>query len=766
MANDFYEVNTDLQPFTRARSSVLDAEFAGIESGFEKLPSQSRLLSGNSNFVTAGGAANAITVSAPTTWTAYTGKDGYRLSIKITTANTGSVTLNVDGLGAKACVRLDGDALEAGDLQVNGVYDFFYNNSTGKFHVAAWNSFVTAAETAATNAASSEASASASASSASSSAASATTSATASANYATKTDDFASGSDNSAKSWAIGGTGNGQPSSGSAKDWATKAEDSTVDGTNFSALHHAAKAAASAASVNLPNITGNATKVLRAKSDESGLEYFDADSRFAQLSGGSNANFSTMPQVGGNRLVESGGFHFAGEGARDANSIAGDDPHWLEVTNNPGDGATGNQLFRMNSYGDSAYGNNIHSCRYYGDLQTPTAIGNGAFLMSWGFRGYDGSELSQSAAAFQCLSTEAWNASSHGSKFRLEVTPNGSTSRELMSEVTQHGISVGGAVTPGWHQNYRVVEISGKGTAIRGHVSQPEVALTNNAFYDTAYEYGATGFAQTYLQTNNGQHLWQSAPFGSAGGAITMQNVMEIDENYDWHVDSTKTSGSGHSIRKQVASDAGNLVVDMGNNTSQSRFYAVSQDGANAANAALKVNRDGVTSRSINAGGTINASGADYAEYMRKSDGCGVIPKGGVVGINGDGMLTDKYSESVSFAIKSTNPSYVGGDTWGSPENLGLADPNHDDVDYEQKRAEFMKCLEAERLKWDRIAFCGQVPVDASAQVGDYLVPLESSGKITVTGVSNPTFEQYVSSVGKVIKIGDDGRPIVIVKTS
>lgn len=313
MANDFYNVATDLQPFTRARSGVLDTEFAGIAAGFDKLPSESRVLSGNSNFVTAGGTANAITVSAPTTWTSYTGKDGYKLSIKITTANTSTVTLNVDGLGAKACVRLDGDALEADDLQANGIYDFFYNNSTGKFHVAAWNSFVTAAETAAASAATSESNAATSESNASTSESNASASAATATNYATKTDDYAAGTDNSSKSWAVGGTGNGQPSAGPAKDWAIKAEDSAVDGTNFSALHWSKKAEAWAASVNLPSITGNALKILRAKSDESGHEYVEqpysqtaADGRFAQLAGGAAANFTAMPQVGGSPIVESG----------------------------------------------------------------------------------------------------------------------------------------------------------------------------------------------------------------------------------------------------------------------------------------------------------------------------------------------------------------------------------------------------------------------------------------------------------------------------
>lgn len=48
--------------------------------------------------------------------------------------------------------------------------------------------------------------------------------------YATKTDGYAEATNNSAKSWAIGGTGAGQPTAGSAKDWAEKA--TSPDGTS------------------------------------------------------------------------------------------------------------------------------------------------------------------------------------------------------------------------------------------------------------------------------------------------------------------------------------------------------------------------------------------------------------------------------------------------------------------------------------------------------------------------------------------------------
>lgn len=67
---------------------------------------------------------------------------------------------------------------------------------------------------------------------------------TLSANWAQKTDGFVSGSDNSSKSWAIGGTGDGEPTGGSSKKWATEAEDVVVSGGLFSAFHWAQKAAA------------------------------------------------------------------------------------------------------------------------------------------------------------------------------------------------------------------------------------------------------------------------------------------------------------------------------------------------------------------------------------------------------------------------------------------------------------------------------------------------------------------------------------------
>lgn len=136
MSNDYYNVTTDLTPFTKARSNVIDAEMAGIEAAFDLLPSLAQTRSANTSFVAAGGTANAITVNHPiTAWSTYTGKDGHKINIQITTVNTGAVTLAVDGLSAKACKRNDGTALQSGDLVAGGFYDFIYDETAGYFVV-------------------------------------------------------------------------------------------------------------------------------------------------------------------------------------------------------------------------------------------------------------------------------------------------------------------------------------------------------------------------------------------------------------------------------------------------------------------------------------------------------------------------------------------------------------------------------------------------------------------------------------------------------
>jgi len=193
------------------------------------------------------------------------------------------------------------------------------------------------------------------------------------------------------------------------------------------------------------------------------------------------------------------------------------------------------------------------------------------------------------------------------------------------------------------------------------------------------------------------------------------------------------------------------------------KFYEGANTGSpNAANAVVKIGQMNVTSRSLNAAGTLNASGADYAEY-EYNDGL-IIEKGSVVGFKADGKLTLTFDEAVRFGVKSTNPSFVGGDVWGcdevapqkpvriveEKEVVKVSDEIYDvetciqpakyeevikvkgdtDEEWAEKEnnynvalKEFEERLEQKRKQVDRIAYSGKVPVNVTgASAGGYIV--------------------------------------------
>jgi len=211
------------------------------------------------------------------------------------------------------------------------------------------------------------------------------------------------------------------------------------------------------------------------------------------------------------------------------------------------------------------------------------------------------------------------------------------------------------------------------------------------------------------------------------------------------NTDTSASYGNGHRIYRDVSEGGFILSVDGGGEYA-ALFQDVTSGGYSTAAAGIWVGKNSSNSRSINAGGTVNASGADYAEYMEKA-GEFVIAKGDVCGVDANGKLTNVYADAVAFVVKSTNPSYVGGDSWGA----GYKDDPEG--------------LEAARQKVDRIAFSGQVPVNVlGAMPGQYIVPVNDNGAIKGVAVSNPSFEQYQMAIGKVIAIEDDGRARIIVK--
>ena len=84
-------------------------------------------IQGHASGGTAGGSANALTLTPSPAWTAYA--YGNRIRGTIATTNTGATTLNVSGLGAKNVYKSDDDSLEAANLIDGHEHEFFYDGS-------------------------------------------------------------------------------------------------------------------------------------------------------------------------------------------------------------------------------------------------------------------------------------------------------------------------------------------------------------------------------------------------------------------------------------------------------------------------------------------------------------------------------------------------------------------------------------------------------------------------------------------------------------
>lgn len=225
------------------------------------------------------------------------------------------------------------------------------------------------------------------------------------------------------------------------------------------------------------------------------------------------------------------------------------------------------------------------------------------------------------------------------------------------------------------------------------------------------------------------------------------------------------------------AYSAGTLVWSVQPATAVSwgvRIYEGANNTApNAANSLMRMGQMNVTGRSISAAGTINATGNDYAEY--ENNGGLAIAKGSIVGFNADGILTLTYAEAVRFGVKSTAPSFVGGDVWCSDIDEAPVPPtrgaNETDEEYAARMAEHDAAVaahdaavEAARANVDRVAYSGKVPVNVQgATPGGYIIAVDDGGMIAGAYVADPTFDQYKRAVGRVNRILDDGRAEIAV---
>ena len=411
---------------------------------------------------------------------------------------------------------------------------------------------------------------------------------------------------------------------------------------------------------------------------------------------------------------------------------------------------------------------------------TSTLLVGGAATFS-GFVGINGSPATSFPLEAYINSSTAYSSTSRGNVMRVY---NSNTSANIFA-----GIELGGAGTANDGLAGLNAVVTGSGSAAltfytrdsNTFAERMRITSAGNVGIGTTAPNGKLDVKGNAAGTTSLQLDWGGATYGNfiqsyGGGSYDRLSLIGNDIIF---------AGSGPTERMRLASNGG-LVIGDTSITGTTKLKAISggavngnplmfvdngiynaiglysagADGYSGAVCVMIMGRNTTNNRSINAGGTINASGNDYAEYMTKAIEDN-IAKGDVVGVNANGLLTNIFADAKSFVVKSTDPSYVGGDTWGNVDIIGKLPLEATD----EEKAEYEAKIELARAKVDRVAFSGQVPCNVlGANVGDYIIPINDNGTIKGQAVTNPTFEQYQLSVGKVWKIMEDGRAWIAVK--
>jgi len=154
-------------------------------------------------------------------------------------------------------------------------------------------------------------------------------------------------------------------------------------------------------------------------------------------------------------------------------------------------------------------------------------------------------------------------------KFSWYQLTSASTSTELMTLTASGNLGLG--VTPSaWSNIYKALQL-GPQTALTNLSSTYTVLGTN--WYDdgTANKYIQNGFSTMYYQ-NAGQHVWQTAPSGTAGNAISFTQAMTLDASGNLMVGGT-TALARTTIVADASAQSIALVGRSSDNISTIRFY-------------------------------------------------------------------------------------------------------------------------------------------------------------------------------------------------
>jgi len=138
--------------------------------------------------------------------------------------------------------------------------------------------------------------------------------------------------------------------------------------------------------------------------------------------------------------------------------------------------------------------------------------------------------------------------------------------------------NLGLGVTPSAWSLGKAIEVNNPGNSIFG-VAASQLTITQNAYFNSAYKYGSSAEASRYDQAA-GQHIWFTAPSGTANNNITFTQAMTLDASGNLTVAGDLIAGSTAGGGKIYINSATGFSPRLQEATNAMAFYTANTERA------------------------------------------------------------------------------------------------------------------------------------------------------------------------------------------
>ena len=191
---------------------------------------------------------------------------------------------------------------------------------------------------------------------------------------------------------------------------------------------------------------------------------------------------------------------------------------------------------------------------------------------------------SSSTAGLRLLSTNATTQNMlqifhDDTKAVIETSYLGSGAFKDIVMQSQGG-NLGLGVTPSaWTSTWRANQVLNASFV----ANNSQAYMNYNAYYDAGWKYIANGVATSYLQDNDGAHIWYKAPSwnGTGSPAITFTQAMTLDASGNLGLGTTSTSGRRLIVKGSSVADGAILLKSSSVADGQSNGFLLQSYGPN-----------------------------------------------------------------------------------------------------------------------------------------------------------------------------------------